>query len=245
MGFLPKPVTYICVGRMQTNESMPYDKRDDESGKFAPEFSDEDFLTALRDRGGATTSDVADAVGCKYRTAYSRLNRLVDDGRVERREIGNSFLWEPADEDAPETSGSERRETAAEPAGGPADPSVATDAAGHEGGESDVEADVPPEAEAAIEDLDLPGDGDLLAARRAAIGEMYALLREREGDIVETSDLKAQVDPDRVGYGSVDSFWANALKADSSKGRQNALTALPGVAELGNGRYRYTAGGDQ
>lgn len=102
MGFLPKPVTYICVGRMQTNESMPYDKRDDESGKFAPEFSDEDFLTALRDRGGATTSDVADDVGCKYRTAYSRLNRLVDDGRVERREIGNSFLWEPAaDEDAP------------------------------------------------------------------------------------------------------------------------------------------------
>lgn len=95
------------------------------------------------------------------------------------------------------------------------------------------------DSEAALQDLSLPGSGDVHAARRETIGEMYSFLRDRAGEIVETGALKALVDPDHVGYGSVDSFWTNAVKKNASQDRPNALTALPGVRELGNGRYQY------
>lgn len=95
----------------------------------------------------------------------------------------------------------------------------------------------------AVQALDLPGSGEVLEARRATIDKMYSLLREREGETVATGELKALVDPDRAGYSSVESFWSNALKGDSHQGRPNALTALPGVRELGNGRYQFRAEG--
>jgi hypothetical protein len=72
----------------------PYDERDENSGQFTAEFQDRDFLRALENNGGGTTSEVADAVGCEYRTAYARLQDLDDEGRVSSREIGNSLLWE-------------------------------------------------------------------------------------------------------------------------------------------------------
>lgn len=70
----------------------PYDERDESSGKFTPEFRDRDFLRAL-ENNSMTTSEVADAVGCEYRTAYARLRDLIDEGHVSSREIGNSLLW--------------------------------------------------------------------------------------------------------------------------------------------------------
>jgi predicted transcriptional regulator len=78
---------------------MPYDDRNDETGQFTPEFTDDEFIAALQDNGGATTSEVADAVGCKYRTAYNRLKDLEDEGRVTSREVGNSLLWSAREED--------------------------------------------------------------------------------------------------------------------------------------------------
>jgi len=72
---------------------MPYDKRDSDSGQFAPKFTDNEFLKAVRDRELPTTSEVADAVGCKYRTAYARLGDLEDEGTVASRKVGNSLVW--------------------------------------------------------------------------------------------------------------------------------------------------------
>ena len=74
-------------------EQMPNDKRDEKSGRFSEKFSDEEFIAAIRERDLPSTSEVADAVGCKYRTAYGRLGELEDDGRIKRREIGNSLVW--------------------------------------------------------------------------------------------------------------------------------------------------------
>jgi hypothetical protein len=71
----------------------------DEKGRFTSEFTDDEFITALQDNGGATTSEVADAVGCKYRTAYKRLKDLEDEGRVTSRSVGNSLLWTASEED--------------------------------------------------------------------------------------------------------------------------------------------------
>lgn len=80
------------------SEVMPYDDRDADTGRFRQEFADEDFLEAVRNADLPTTSDVAESVGCKYRTAYSRLGNLEDKGRITSRQVGNSLVWAAATE---------------------------------------------------------------------------------------------------------------------------------------------------
>lgn len=72
---------------------MPNKERDETSGRFRQRFTDEEFLEAVRNGDLPTTNDVAEAVGCKYRTAYGRLGDLEDDGRVTSRKIGSSLIW--------------------------------------------------------------------------------------------------------------------------------------------------------
>lgn len=91
----------------------------------------------------------------------------------------------------------------------------------------------------------LPASGDTLEARVDTVLQMYDLLRRREEEIVKTQELKDLVDADEVGFDSVDSFWSNALKKNKSQNRPNALKILPGVEELGNGRYKYTGGDNE
>ncbi len=82
------------MGKTRSHGAMPYDERDEETGQFSPTFSDSDFLEAVGDGDLPTTSDVADAVGCEYRTAYERLNRLEDESRVQSKTVGNSLVWQ-------------------------------------------------------------------------------------------------------------------------------------------------------
>ena len=75
------------------------DERDEDSGKFASKYSDQDFLDAVAALGGsAGTSEVADEVGCPRRTAYNRLDKLRERGELATRDIGPSLLWELDDE---------------------------------------------------------------------------------------------------------------------------------------------------
>lgn len=99
------------------------------------------------------------------------------------------------------------------------------------------------DAEETLRDLGLPGSGSVLDARIETILDLYDYLREREGEIAETQELKDRVDADEVSYGSVESFWTNTVKKVGD--RPNALTALPGVEELGNGRYQYSGENDE
>lgn len=68
-------------------------KRDDKTGKFDREYPQKEFLDAITEIETATTSRVAEYVGCSYDLAYRRLNELLDDGKVEKKEIGGSFIW--------------------------------------------------------------------------------------------------------------------------------------------------------
>lgn len=78
---------------------MPGKDRDEESGKYTTSYQDSDFLDAIRALGGfASTTDVADEVGCTRRTAYTRLRSIEEDGRVHSRQIGNSLAWTVADD---------------------------------------------------------------------------------------------------------------------------------------------------
>lgn len=67
--------------------------RDEESGKFTEQYPREAFLNAVEEIDNATTTKVAEKVGCSYDLAYRRLNKLEADGEIHRLKIGASFIW--------------------------------------------------------------------------------------------------------------------------------------------------------
>lgn len=73
--------------------------RDEESGRYTETVSDNEIVEFVRTQGGASTSDVATEFDYKRPSAYRRLKKLEEKGRVTSREVGNSLLWQPeADE---------------------------------------------------------------------------------------------------------------------------------------------------
>lgn len=85
--------------QMPANDAAMAD-RDDDSGRYSETYPLTDFIDALDDLGGsAGTQEVADAVGCKYRTANAKLHELEAEGRVSTRRVGNAYLWMVADDE--------------------------------------------------------------------------------------------------------------------------------------------------
>lgn len=67
--------------------------RDEESGQYEDTYPEQAFLDALDELGSGGTRKIAEHVGCHRDTARRRLNALVEDGAVVRREVGDSALW--------------------------------------------------------------------------------------------------------------------------------------------------------
>lgn len=67
--------------------------RDEETGQFTQEFPLSAFLDAVNELDPATTTNVADEIGCSYDLAYRRLKELEDDGDVRATRVGNTFIW--------------------------------------------------------------------------------------------------------------------------------------------------------
>ena len=73
---------------------MVNESRDDDSGKFTEKYDDDEFIEAIEVLGGsAGTAEVAEEIDCPHTTAYHRLDRLRDNGRLSSRQIGNAVLW--------------------------------------------------------------------------------------------------------------------------------------------------------
>jgi len=73
--------------------------RDTDSGQYTETYPLSEFVDALEELGGAAgTQEVADAVGCKYRTANAKLHELEDDSEITSRKVGNAYLWELPEE---------------------------------------------------------------------------------------------------------------------------------------------------
>lgn len=76
-------------------QAFPMAERDDDSGRYTETYPPEEFVDALDALGGAAgTQDIADEVGCKYRTANAKLHELEDAGRISSKKVGNAYLWE-------------------------------------------------------------------------------------------------------------------------------------------------------
>jgi len=71
---------------------MEEEDRDD-SGKYSQEYPDSAFVSAVRDLPVASTQNVADEVDCSYDLAYRRLGDLFEEEKIEREEVGNSFVY--------------------------------------------------------------------------------------------------------------------------------------------------------
>lgn len=72
---------------------MDEERERDEGGRFEPEHTDEDVLEAVREHEPAGTQEVADELGIARQSADYRLRRLLDQGRVSKKKVGNSLVW--------------------------------------------------------------------------------------------------------------------------------------------------------
>lgn len=73
---------------------MNDDRERDESGQFEAEHTDDEIIQAVRLNEPAGTQEVADELEIARQSADYRLRRLLDQGRVEKKMIGNSLAWE-------------------------------------------------------------------------------------------------------------------------------------------------------
>ena len=71
---------------------MTENQRDDH-GRFASEYTDEEFLDAVRRHNPAGTSEVAEAVGRTTQSVDHPLRQSEDAARVESKKAGRSLVW--------------------------------------------------------------------------------------------------------------------------------------------------------
>ena len=72
---------------------MTNPERDPESGKLTEQYSDEEFVEAVGEHEPASTTEVAETVGCSRRNANVRLDKLEEAGEVQSKMAGNSLIW--------------------------------------------------------------------------------------------------------------------------------------------------------
>jgi GTP-sensing pleiotropic transcriptional regulator CodY len=70
------------------------DRDRDEKGRYREQYPSEVFIEALEAEGGqASTSAVADRVGCTQSNAYQKLSSMADGGLIEKRQFGRTVAW--------------------------------------------------------------------------------------------------------------------------------------------------------
>ncbi|ELY85278.1 putative transcriptional regulator [Natrinema gari JCM 14663] len=67
--------------------------RDDQTKRFNEEYSDDNFLKAVRECSIASTPKIAKEIGCNRKTALRRLTALEDDGELESEMVSDAKVW--------------------------------------------------------------------------------------------------------------------------------------------------------
>ncbi|AUX08581.1 small CPxCG-related zinc finger protein [Halalkaliarchaeum desulfuricum] len=98
-----------------------------------------------------------------------------------------------------------------------------------DGGETTAPEPSTETAAAALDDLEVPGDGETELRRRETVAELYAFLKERR--TAKRSDFLEIVEPEVVSYASAEGFW-------ESVGR-DSLGELPGVTPPESGHHEW------
>jgi len=72
---------------------MDEDRERNERGRFESEHTNEVVIDAVQKHEPAGTKEVADELGIARQSADYRLRRLLDEGRVSKKKVGNSLIW--------------------------------------------------------------------------------------------------------------------------------------------------------
>lgn len=185
------------------------------TGRIPPEAALEAF-EAREDHGRPlTAADVMEALDCSRRTAHNKLNELVETGELRTRKVGarSRVWWVPIERPA-----------------------------GADGALGSRERRTTRAVRQVVEEVELPGDGETLERRRAALLAAYEYLIENPS--ARKSEFLENVYPEHsAGFESREGWW-NAI--------QPALKELPGVDPpnerghiwtfLGGHRFRPTLG---
>jgi len=67
--------------------------RDEYSGRYTREYTDGDFVRAVKEQGSCSTTDVANHVGCSSDLAYRRLKELTAEGEIESEKVAGNYRW--------------------------------------------------------------------------------------------------------------------------------------------------------
>jgi len=89
----------IRVARLSSrmSDDSPYFEQDKETGKIRKQYADEQFIDVVKNSSPASTSEVAEGVGCSSDNAYRRLKSLEEAGQIRSKMAGNSLIWLPVE----------------------------------------------------------------------------------------------------------------------------------------------------
>lgn len=68
-------------------------RRDEESGRYTDDFSDDAFLAVIQKEEIAGTTEIAESVGCTRRQALNRLKEMESEGLIESKDVGRALVW--------------------------------------------------------------------------------------------------------------------------------------------------------
>lgn len=172
-----------------------------------------------------TSADVADALDCSRDTARRKLTELHRKCEVERRETAGRVVWWMSDDLGRDH---ERNLPGTERVGDPVDVGVP------ENVEDTVSAENTPDSveDIDVEALDLPGQGDDLQRRQAAVSAVLDHLQENgEAQASELKSLAWEVDGE--SYSDARSLWKNCVLS-------RALSVVGAAESAGpSGKWRW------
>jgi predicted transcriptional regulator len=70
-----------------------------DDGKYDREYEDEVFVSAVRKVDGGYATEIAEEAGVIYETTLGRLKKLEEEGVVEKKKIGDRYLWNVTQEE--------------------------------------------------------------------------------------------------------------------------------------------------
>lgn len=71
--------------------------RNERSGRFEQEVTDEEIVDIVAELELAKTADVAEKIGFTRPGTFRRLTALEEQGKVQSKDLGNNRIWLPAD----------------------------------------------------------------------------------------------------------------------------------------------------
>jgi ribosomal protein S25 len=90
--------TILYQGKIMQKKRNLNKPRTDTGARFAQEFTDEEFIKALKkcmEEATVTADEIAEKVGCNQQVAKRRLLALADSGHIQKKLKGRIWGFRP------------------------------------------------------------------------------------------------------------------------------------------------------